>query len=283
MLTPTTTYDGSGVLTSVANWDNGVPTDLAPGLVNATDASSTLATWRGVAVRQTGGTLAALQHRLEAGNDLISESTQSILELDDSLNWNGTGYDYKNLDFAKLVMWDRNVAGNKNTFSVLNGYAYVGELGVTSTAANTINIGDGRLDVNKFLNARVTVNMLDGGTGEFNLTDMYGTAEAKSKLDQMILNFEPGSLASFTIASNNGVSAGDAWETKIADGQVKIDGTTVSDTDQFVIANVGATGTKISLVQLDRDPPTPNPATFFVCSKCRRHSDQHDGDNGNRC
>ena len=262
LLTPTTTYDGSGVLTSAANWDNGVPTDLAPGLVNATDASSTLATWRGVAVRQTGGTLAALEHRLEAGNDLISESTQSILELDDSLNWNGTGYDYKNLDFAKLVMWDRNVAGNKNTFSVLNGYADVGELGVTSTAANTINIGDGRLDVNKFLNARVTVNMLDGGTGEFNLTDMYGTAEAKSKLDQMILNFETGSSASFTIASNNGVSAGDAWETKIADGQVKIDGTTVSDTDQFVIANVGATGTKISLVQLDRDPPTPNPATF---------------------
>ena len=32
LLTPTTTYDGSGVLTSVANWDNGVPTDLAPGL-----------------------------------------------------------------------------------------------------------------------------------------------------------------------------------------------------------------------------------------------------------
>ena len=72
---------------------------------------------------------------------------------------------------------------------------------------NTVNILNGRLDVGYFVNARVTVNMLTGGTGQFNLADMYGTAEAKSKLDQMILNFEGGSLASFTIASDNGATA----------------------------------------------------------------------------
>ena len=263
----TTTYDGSGALNNADNWTNGLlPTDLAPGLVTTTDATSTLATWRGVAVRQTGGTLtAAVQHRLEAGNDLITESTQSILEVDDASNWNGTGYDYKNLDFAKLVMWDRSVADNKNTLSVLNGYADVGELVGTSTSKNTIHILHGKLDVGSITNANFTLNLLAGGTGQFKLAqaddNTSGTA-GNDELRRAVLNFESGSQASFTIAtliSTNGADARNYWADNFTVGDVQIDGVNVTDLSGFAITDFGLTGTTISL---DFDPPTPNPATF---------------------
>ncbi len=92
--------------------------------------------------------------------------------------------------------------------------------------------------------------MLTGGTGEFNLADMYGTsadAAHKSKLSNMILNFETGSLASFTIASNDGASAVGAWETKIAAGQVKVDGAANTALSNFVITQNGDAAT-ISLL-----------------------------------
>ena len=63
----------------------------------------------------------------------------------------------------------------------------------------------------------------------------------------MILNFETGSLASFTIVSDGVATAVGAWETKIAAGTVKIGGVVVKDLGQFVISDAGALGTTIKL------------------------------------
>ena len=100
--------------------------------------------------------------------------------------------------------------------------------------------------------------MLAGGTGEVNLTDMIGTNATTGALllDSMVLNFEPGSAASFTIASSNVTgSAQGYWETKIAASKVKIDGA-VATAGQFQITDVGALGTTIMLFDLASATPT---------------------------
>ena len=184
-------------------------------------------------------------------------------------------------------MWDRTVAGNKNTLSVLNGYADVGELAGTSTSKNTIHILHGKLDVGSITNANFTLNLLAGGTGQFNLAqaddNTSGTA-GNDELRRAVLNFESGSQASFTIAtliSTNGADARNYWADNFTVGDVQIDGVNVTDLSGFAIDRLRATLAR--RISLDFDPPTPNPATFSVCSKCQRHSDQHDGDNRNRC
>jgi hypothetical protein len=178
-------------------------------------------------------------------------STNCILEIDDVSN-----RDFASTNLAisgQLTMWNQNAAAGAtgNTLSMLNGYADVGILAATSPNDEFVNILNGRLDVGYFSNARVTVNMLDGGTGAFNLDDMYGDSadpDHKSKLKNMILNFEDGSEASFSIASSNVTgNAQGAWETKIAAGQVKIDGVAVTGVGAFTIENVGALGTSITL------------------------------------
>ncbi len=150
-------------------------------------------------------------------------------------------------------MW--NQGGGNNTLSVLNGYADVAILAGTNSANSTINLLNGKLDVGYFSNANLTVNMLDGGTGEFNLADMSGTAEAKSQLSNMVLNFETGSEASFTIAEDNGGSAVGAWEAKIAAGKVQVDGVAKTGTNRFVIEDAGALGTTLTL--------NPNPLNYY--------------------
>lgn len=292
-LVTTTTYTGSGALVDVvydndptngvigtivstnsSSWSSGLPSDSNPGLFDGTvgDGFAETATgwdvWYGIAVRQTGGTLydTALTMR---GGAQDGSSLHSTLEIDDASN---TAFATTNLAISgQLTMWNQNGAAGAtgNTLSVLNGYADVGILAGTSPADITVNILNGRLDVGYLSNARFLVNMLDGGTGQFNLADMYGDSADpahKSKLKNMILNFESGSEASVTIASSNvSGSAVGAWETKIAAGQVQIDGVAKTSTNLFVIVNAGALGTTITLPPPpppDFDPPTPNPAGF---------------------
>ena len=239
------TSPNSGSIDSIItdSWSNGLPSDSNPGLFDGGTAPTATGfdVWYGVVVRQTGGTLVDTALAMRGGAE-DGSSFECLLEIDDIAN---TG-SYKNLDISgQLTLWKQ--FGTGNTLSVLNGYADVGTLACTSPADITVNILNGRLDVGYFVNARVTVNMLTGGTGEFILDDMYGTAEAKSKLDQMILNFESGSVASFTIVSNNGVSAVGEWEILIAAGRVEIDGVTETNVGAFTITNTGDFGTTIKL------------------------------------
>ena len=279
-LTPTTTYTGSGALIDVVynntegtsgsidsittdSWDSGLPSDSNPGLFDGTvgDGTAEIATgsnaWYGVAVRQTGGTLSDTSLAMRGGDE-VGSSLSCTLEIDDASN---TDFSTTNLAISgQLTLWKQ--FGTGNTLSVLNGYADVGILAATGAADQTVNILNGRLDVGYFSNARVTVNMLAGGTGQFNLADMYGNSadpNHKSKFKNLILNFEDGSEASFTIASNNGGSAGNAWQDKINAGQVKIDGVVDNNTSSYLITSTDGTNTTISL---DIVPPTPNPATF---------------------
>ena len=249
--TSPTYYVGSGALIDVVynntagtigsidsittdSWSRGLPSDSNPGLFDGTVGDGTAETatgwnvWYGVAVRQTGGTLSDTSLAMRGGDE-VGSSLSCTLEIDDASN---TDFSTTNLAISgQLTLWTQ--FGTGNTLSVLNGYADVGTLACTSPADITVNILNGRLDVGYFTNAKVTVNMLAGGNGQFNLADMYGTADAWSKLDQMILNFESGSEASFTIASDNGGSAVGAWETKIAAGQVQIDGAAATDGVSF--------------------------------------------------
>ncbi len=71
----------------------------------------------------------------------------------------------------------------------------------------------------------------------------------------MVLNFETGSEASFTIAEDNGGSAVGAWEAKIAAGKVQVDGVAKTGTNRFVIEDAGALGTTLTL--------NPNPLNYY--------------------
>ena len=251
---PSNGYNGSGDLTSAANWALGVPTNTNPGIISTTDGAQNFGSeyWvHSFQLSQTGGTItdtADVGIALRGGAENTTDN--SIYEIDDASN---TDFSTTNLDVSGLLtLWNQygGTGSTGNTFSVLNGYANVAQFAGANTANSTVNILNGKLDVGNFENARVTVNPLSGGTGQFNLADMYGTsadAAHKSKLSNMILNFETGSLASFTIAADNGGSAVGAWETKIAAGQVKIDGVAKTNTSLFIIANACASGTRISL------------------------------------
>jgi len=253
-LVTTTTYTGSGALGDAANWDNGLWSNTNPGLVDTTDGGSQNLggdPWvYSFQIRQTGGTLTDVADQGLAMRGGAENTTDNgTFEIDDASN---TNFAYANLDISgQLTLWNQyaNTGSTGNIFSLLNGYATAAILAGTSPADIFINILDGRLDAGYFSNARFTVNMLAGGTGEVNLADMGGTAEAKSQLDQMILNFETGSEASFTLASNSSNVTGSAvgaWETKIAAGQVQIDGA-AAGLGAFDIQNAGALGTTLSL------------------------------------
>ena len=94
--------------------------------------------------------------------------------------------------------------------------------------------------------------MMDGGTGAFNIGDIQSTAY----MNQMLINFETGSEASFTIGEIAGATAVGYWQTKIAANKVQINGVVVTDVSKFQITSVSDFGTKISL------PTLPDQAAF---------------------
>jgi hypothetical protein len=277
VLVTTTTYIGNDALIDVVynntagtkgqidsiitdSWDNGLPSDTNVGLFDGTagGGNTMLAApfdiWFGVAVRQTGGTLSdtslAMRGGVEDGAGGVS-SLHSTLEIDDTTN---TDFATTNLTISgQFTMWNQLVGAGAtgNTLNMLNGYVDVGVLNCTSPADATINILNGRLDADHFANARVTVNMLTRGTGEFNLADMYGTdadPAHQSKLTvNMILNFESGSGASMTISSNNGGSASSAWTDLVSANRLRIDGVSVADLSKFSITSTGGNDTTITL------------------------------------
>ena len=271
-LVPTTTYTGTGPLIDVVynntagtkgsidsittnSWDNGLPSASHPGLFSGGTAETATGwdAWHGVAIRQTGGTLAGTNLSMRGGDE-VGSSLHSTLEIDDASNM---AFAYKNLDISgKLTMWRQFGGDHSNTLSLLNGYAHVDDMFATGTSVSNVNILNGKLEVGSFSNSKTTVNMLAGGTGQFILADMYGTDPDPnhiSKLKHLRLNFETGSEASFTIRSNGGGSAQGYWESAILAVSVTIDGI-VASAGEFKITNVGALGTTIMLQEPSKVP-----------------------------
>ena len=190
-LVPTTTYTGTGPLIDVVynntagtkgsidsittnSWDNGLPSASHPGLFSGGTAETATGwdAWHGVAIRQTGGTLAGTNLSMRGGDE-VGSSLHSTLEIDDASNM---AFAYKNLDISgKLTMWRQFGGDHSNTLSLLNGYAHVDDMFATGTSVSNVNILNGKLEVGSFSNSKTTVNMLAGGTGQFILADMYGT------------------------------------------------------------------------------------------------------------
>jgi len=247
----TTPVMGTVISGNTGDWSNGLPSNSNPGLFSGGTRTftGTQNHMYGVSLRQTGGTLSDTSLVMRGGAEDDS-TTHCILEIDDASN---TGFGYKNLDISGIfTLWPQFGYANFNTLSLLNGWADVGKLNGTAVGNNIINILNGKLDVGYFHSAKLTVNMLAGGTGQFILADMDDKGVATAQLTQMLLKFEPGSAASFTIASSNVTgNAQGAWETFVAAGRAKIDGVVETDLSQFKIEDVGATGTKISLAPLE--------------------------------
>jgi hypothetical protein len=247
----TTTYTG-GNTASGTTWTNGLPTSTGnAGLINASGW------WAGRAdfhVLMTGGNINPTGNPWGPGGPTDSfamqggaNGTSSILEIDDtnsSLTFSDTG---------RFSMWNNPaITGSTgNELNMLNGEVSFGEFWANGGTDARVNILNGVFNADALAAnlANAVVTMMAGGTGAFNLGDMIST----NTMDEMVLNFEAGSAASFTIASNGVATAQGYWETKIAAGRVTIDGA-VATAGQFKIEDVGATGTKISL---DLDQPTP--------------------------
>jgi hypothetical protein len=243
----TTTYDGSGDITDVANWDSGSPSNANPGLISG-GGGWLGSVWTDVAVRQTGGTLiAAGTGDLAMRGGAAASGNTTTLEIEDAAN---TSLAYKNLDISgTLTMWSQNLGGGGHELSLLSGYATIGALNaINSPTLSTINIGSGKLEIATVTTAKVSVNMLAGGTGELIVDDRNGGV-----LNNMRLNFETGSEASFTIGSNGGVSSGGYWEFFVGQGWASVDGASTTDLSRFAITNNG-TSTTITVI--------PEPATL---------------------
>jgi hypothetical protein len=251
-LTTTTTYTGSGPLTTAGNWDNGLPFNANPGLVATTDATSKLTGqgyWSGFSVRQTGGELLQAGGFALRGGTQDGSSTFCILEIDDASN-DGS---YNNLDVSgRFTFWNQygSAGSTGSTLSLLNGYAHVGEFWANSGpdqarvfVSNGVFNADA-LNADSSANANALVTMMAGGTGAFNVGDIASTAY----MNQMLINFETASKASFTIGNIAGATTVGYWETKIAAGKVQIDGVAKTDLKLFDIVNdEDGLGTTLSL------------------------------------
>ena len=253
-LMTTTTYDGSGALTTAGNWDTGMAAYDNPGLVSGTDSPASLGQgwWNGISVRQTGGELFYDGNfAMRGGVDGVAGS-HSIIEIDDASN---TG-SYTNLAVSgRFTMWNQHGSDGAtgSTLSLLNGYATVGEFWANSGSLAKVFIDHGTLNAGTLAeNANAVVTMMDGGTGAFNIGDIQSTAY----MNQMLFNFETGSEASFTIGEIAGATAVGYWQTKIAANKVQINGVVVTDVSKFQITSVSDFGTKISL------PTLPDQAAF---------------------
>lgn len=241
-LTTTTTFDGSGALTEVNNWNSGLPTNANPGLVS-TGGGWLGTAWADVAVLQTGGEIFAAgggDFAMRGGAEASGNTT--ILEIDDASN---TSFATTNLAISgELTMWSQFTGGGGHQLSLLNGYADVSSLNASTNASlSTINIGNGKLDIGSLTAAKVTVNMLSSGTGELVLADQGG-----GLLNSLRLNFASDSSASFTILGNGSGNADGYWGFYVNQGYASIDGDTNADLSQYLIVNDGVSGTTISVI-----------------------------------
>lgn len=266
-LVTTTNYTGGantdyvGSLTDAASWDNGGPTNANPGLVTQTVNTWLGDVWTDRAVRLTGGSVYAASGTgsgLSMRGGASGSGAKSILEIEDLSNGD---FSTTNLTVAgTLTMWAQN--GEAQELSLLAGYGTVGLFNaITNPSLSTVNIRDGRLDLATIDKVNATFNLLAGGTGAVIVGDQ---ASANQGLNAMVLNFETGTSASFTISSNSdkvGGSAGGYWGFFVQNGGgsiaggAYIDGVLTNDTSKFAIL-VDGNSTTISLV--------PEPAIFAL-------------------
>lgn len=247
-LATSTTYTGTpsaqqpfiGSLIDPTSWDNGLPTNDNPGLVTQTFNTWSGDVWTDVAIRQTGGTVYNDQEIFAMRGGAAGSGKKTILEIEDLAN---TEFAYENLRTAgALTMWSQNGEGHE--LSLLSGYVSIGFLNaVTSADVSTINIRDGLMEFGSVTSGKVAFNLLAGGTGAIVVGDQNGGA-----LNTMKVNFETGSQASFTLASNSSKPTGSAqgyWGFVIGRGQVSVDGVPITDKSKFVITDEGDLSTTL--------------------------------------
>jgi len=244
-----------GELGVAANWEGGaVPFGSTTGLVS----SAVIAVWsdfmQDIAVRQTGSYIQPMsdaydgnQHDAPVGEfslrgGSLGSGITTVYEISDPRIDYAS---YTNLAAGTLSLWSQ--FGEKIELSILSGHVEANVLKlVTWGHEGTINMGNGILHAgsNNFANAKF--NMLAGGTGVITIdsveTDMGG----------LRLNFESGSLGSFTFGDKAGGTATGFWEELVISGKVSIDGVTETDLAKFVITGGGNSST-ISLA----DVPSP--------------------------
>lgn len=234
-----------GGLDDVAQWPGGVmPSGSTTGLVSSTTAAA----WIG------GGFFQNAALRVEAPIDVngltevalrggtSGSGITTVYEIEDSGN---AGAGYANLTTGTLTMWSQ--SGEKMEMSILSGRVEVtANLSLVSDGNGTINMRDGLLHAVSGTTSDAQFNMLAGGTGNVTVDAIADNAYN--------VNFETGNLGSFTLGSKNGGSAGGVWEWSIGNGNISIDGVTVTDAAQFSITSTGGNDTTMALI--------PEPATF---------------------
>ena len=230
-----TTYTGGDALTA-GNWTSGRPTSTGnAGLMDGANG------WGGGGadyhIRMTGGTINANGGgtggwAMQGG----ANGTSSIIEIDDT---GGTALAFTGA--GRFTMWNSpSITGSTgNELRMLNGSATFGEFWANGGTDARVDILNGTFNADALAdNGSAVVTMKDGGTGAFNIGDIQSTAV----MDQMLINFETGSLASFTIGNIAGATTQGYWETKIAAGKVQVDGVAKTGTNLFVIARRGRIG-----------------------------------------
>ncbi len=268
-ITTNTTYIGSnfpfvGALTDANAWDNGLPSNANPGLVAQTANSWLDISWEDFVVRQTGGTLfAAGSGDFDMRGGAFASGNKTILEIEDLAN---TTFSFRNFEVNnRLTMWAQNGQGHE--LRLLSGYVQIGELFAISDAnLSSIDLRDGLMEISSIRAARVTVNLLAGGTGQLHIQDQAPTDLDYDTLglDRMRLDFATGFEGSLTIASNTaneGDSASGYWTSFVQNGWASIDGFQVFDPSLFNISNSG-TSTTISMI------PEPSATPFILGLGC---------------
>ena len=139
---------------------------------------------------------------------------------------------------------------------MLNGEISIGEFWANGGTDARVAISNGTVNAAALAdNGRAVVTMKAGGTGAFNIGDIQSTAV----MDQMVLNFETGSSASFTIGNIAGLTTQDYWETKITAGKVTIDGFAATLADFTITDDLNGLGTTLTI---------PEPGTYALLAGC---------------
>jgi hypothetical protein len=236
-----------GSLSIATNWTGAIhPSGSSTGLVSSTVNVWSGTAWNSLAVRQTGGYVAANGGlALRGGLTNSGITTKYIIEdarTDYASYTNLYSYGANSLAFFSQF-------GEKMELSLLSGHIEAQTLSLNAAGKGTLNMRNGLLHAGNMINGKATVNMLAGGTGDIIIDSLDVSLN-----NTLYLNFETGNQGSFTFnQKTNGVSAAGTWAYLVGNGQVSIDGVATTDLSKFSITGAGLSNT-IELI--------PEPATI---------------------
>jgi hypothetical protein len=250
-----------GSITVDANWEGGVkPVGSTTGLVSATANVWWASPMTDFALLQVDGmTFAAGDGNFGMNGGSSGTSNTSLYVINDA----DTNYgSYTNLHVpGKMTLWSR--YDNAMELDVLSGRVEAGSLMAISGIAvsnfapqATIRMRDGLMHAGTLSGGptnsargyvEVKLEMLSGGTGEL-VFDAIDCSEVDAYLTPNFpVNFETGNAGSITFGSKlttggTGSAAG-IWAAMIANGQLSIDGSVVTDSSLFTITQAGFSST----------------------------------------